>query len=114
MTKKEYKIHIIGAGVSGLIAARVLENYGYNPIIIEATDNEEVSSVILYLDGNEVQTFTEPPYRYIWNTVGQIDDIIYTIHAHVVDNNSNQTTLGPINITIDNEEPTDNISPTLI
>ena len=38
MTKKEYKIHIIGAGVSGLIAARVLENYGYNPIIIEATD----------------------------------------------------------------------------
>ena len=38
MTKKEYKIHIIGAGVSGLIAARVLENYGYNPIIVEATD----------------------------------------------------------------------------
>ena len=81
-------------------------------VIIEATDNEEVSSVILYLDGNEVQTFTEPPYRYSWNTIGQIDDIIYTIHAHVLDNNSNQITLGPINITIDNEEPTDNISPT--
>ena len=81
-------------------------------VIIEATDNEEISSVILYLDGNEVQTFTEPPYRYIWNTVGQTDDIIYTIHAHVVDNNSNQITLGPINVTIDNEEPTDNISPT--
>ena len=38
MTKKEYKIHIIGAGVSGLIAARVLENYGYHPVVIEATD----------------------------------------------------------------------------
>jgi len=38
MTKNDYKIHIIGAGVSGLIAARVLENYGYHPVIIEATD----------------------------------------------------------------------------
>jgi hypothetical protein len=38
MNKKEYKIHIIGAGVSGLIAARVLEDNGFSPIIIEATD----------------------------------------------------------------------------
>ena len=38
MTKKEYKIQIIGAGISGLIAARVLENHGYHPIVIEATD----------------------------------------------------------------------------
>ena len=38
MTEKEYKIHIIGAGISGLIAAQVLENYGYAPIVIEATD----------------------------------------------------------------------------
>ena len=38
MTKKEYNIHIIGAGISGLIAAQVLENYGYAPTVIEATD----------------------------------------------------------------------------
>mgnify|MGYP000998771388 CR=1 FL=1 len=38
MTKKDCKIHIIGAGVSGLIAARVLENHGYHPVVIEATD----------------------------------------------------------------------------
>ena len=38
MEKKAYKIHIIGAGVSGLIAAGVLEAYGYHPEIIEATD----------------------------------------------------------------------------
>lgn len=37
MKKSEYKIHIIGAGVSGLIAAQVLENHGYQPIIIEAS-----------------------------------------------------------------------------
>ena len=35
MEKSAYKIHIIGAGVSGLIAAKVLENNGYTPTIIE-------------------------------------------------------------------------------
>jgi protoporphyrinogen oxidase len=38
MNKQDYKINIIGAGVSGLIAARVLEDNGYTPVIIEATD----------------------------------------------------------------------------
>ncbi|WP_405208071.1 FAD-dependent oxidoreductase [Aquimarina sp. LLG6339-5] len=38
MNKRDYKIHVIGAGVSGLIAAQILENYGYAPTIIEATD----------------------------------------------------------------------------
>jgi len=81
-------------------------------IVIEASDNEEIASVILYIDGNIVQTFTEKPYRFDWNTIGLVDDIVYTIHAHVIDNNSNQITLGPINIVVDNEEPTDNVPPT--
>ena len=38
MKNEDYKIHIIGAGVSGLIAARVLEESGFYPIIIEASD----------------------------------------------------------------------------
>lgn len=38
MGESDYKIHIIGAGVSGLIAAQVLENNGCCPIILEATD----------------------------------------------------------------------------
>lgn len=38
MKKEDHKIHIIGAGVSGLIAAKVLEDNGYHPVIIEATD----------------------------------------------------------------------------
>lgn len=37
MNKQDYKIHIIGAGISGLIAAQVLEKNGYKPTIIEAT-----------------------------------------------------------------------------
>ena len=38
MKNEDYKIHIIGAGVSGLIAAKVLEDNGFHPTIIEATD----------------------------------------------------------------------------
>jgi protoporphyrinogen oxidase len=37
MEKSAYKIHIIGAGISGLIAAQILENYGYHPTILEAS-----------------------------------------------------------------------------
>ena len=37
MEKSAYKIHIIGAGISGLIAAQIMENHGYHPIIIEAS-----------------------------------------------------------------------------
>ena len=36
---KNIKIYIIGAGVSGLIAAMVLEESGLSPVIIEATDS---------------------------------------------------------------------------
>ena len=38
MSQKDFKIYIVGAGVSGLVAAQVLENKGYHPIIIEASD----------------------------------------------------------------------------
>ncbi|WP_405382298.1 NAD(P)/FAD-dependent oxidoreductase [Maribacter sp. LLG6340-A2] len=38
MDKQDYRIHIVGAGVSGLIAATVLEQNGFTPIILEATE----------------------------------------------------------------------------
>lgn len=39
MKKSEYKIKIIGAGLSGLVAAKVLENHGYAPEIYEASNS---------------------------------------------------------------------------
>ncbi len=38
MNKSDLKIYIVGAGVSGLIAAKVLEAHGYRSIVIESTD----------------------------------------------------------------------------
>lgn len=40
MNKKDYKIHIVGAGISGLVAAIELEKNGYQPVIVDA--NNEV------------------------------------------------------------------------
>jgi phytoene dehydrogenase-like protein len=39
MNSKDYKIYIIGAGISGLVAAKTLEENGYKSIIIEATSS---------------------------------------------------------------------------
>lgn len=38
LDKSAYKIHIVGGGISGLVAAKVLEEHGYHPTIVEASD----------------------------------------------------------------------------
>lgn len=38
MKKQDFKTHINGAGVSELIAAKVLEYNGFSPILIVATN----------------------------------------------------------------------------
>ena len=39
MNQSEGHIHVVGAGVSGLVAASVLEAHGYHPVVIERTDD---------------------------------------------------------------------------
>ncbi len=39
MKKSECKIHIVGAGLAGLVAAVVLEEHGFDPVIYEASEN---------------------------------------------------------------------------
>lgn len=38
MTLDNIRIHIIGGGISGLIAAKTLEDFGFSPIILEGSD----------------------------------------------------------------------------
>ena len=39
MNKETCKIHIVGAGLSGLVAAKVFEDNGYKPVILESTSS---------------------------------------------------------------------------
>ena len=52
-SKEKIKIHIIGAGVSGLIAAKVLEESGYSPTLIESSNDV----------GGRIKTFIKEGYQ---------------------------------------------------
>jgi hypothetical protein len=80
-------------------------------IIIEASDNEEVSMVNIFIEGNLVTGISEEPYTYLWVTNELPDDIYYEIHAHILDDSNNQTTIGPIAVLIDNNDPIDTTPP---
>jgi len=51
MNVTEGKIHIVGAGVSGLVAAKVLESHGWSSVVIERTDRVGGRVKTDYLDG---------------------------------------------------------------
>ena len=76
-------------------------------ILIEASDNEEVSKVTIHVNGDQIAEIMEEPYHFTWETNDLIDDILYEIHAQVYDNSDNKTLLGPIAILLDNNDPED-------
>ena len=51
MSAIEGKIHIVGAGVSGLVAAKVLESHGCRSVVIESTDRVGGRVKTDFLDG---------------------------------------------------------------
>ena len=51
MSQKDFKIYIVGEGVSGLVAAQVLENKGYHPIILEASNRAGGRVKTDFIDG---------------------------------------------------------------
>ena len=51
MNATEGKIHIVGAGVSGLVAAKVLESHGCRSVVIESTDRVGGRVKTDFLDG---------------------------------------------------------------
>ena len=76
-------------------------------VLIEASDNEEISKVTIHVNGDQIAEIIEEPYQFLWETNDLIDDILYEIHAQVYDNSDNKTLLGPIAILLDNNDPED-------
>ena len=89
----------MGAIVSGIV-----------PIIINATDNDSVDYVRVYIN-NIIQGYvTEPPYTFSWNT-NLVQDGNYSIYAVATDLTGNETTVTPIIVTTDNGNLNDTTPP---
>lgn len=68
-------------------------------IIVNATDNVEVSEVEFYIDGELVSEDESEPYKFVWNT-GNIRDVEHIIHAKAYDTSDNSTISDIVNVNV--------------
>ncbi len=80
-------------------------------IRVVASDNDSISIVSFYIEGDSVYQTSQSPYIYQWSTA-EIDDDSYTISASVTDISQNQINIGPITLFVDNIPSPDIIAPT--
>ncbi len=71
-------------------------------ITIEANDNEAISQIVLYINGETIDTLYGPQYNYFWNTNELEENSLFSIYANIIDDEGNLTTIMPINVTINN------------
>ena len=81
---------------------------GIVDIEISTSDNDGISSVIFFIDGNESYFDEEEPYIYNWNTELESEDYEHTIAAASCDYFGNCTLTSPITVIVDN---IDNVYP---
>jgi len=89
---------------------------GVVEISIHAEDNNKVDFIDLFINGDKIGTFNENTniddyYTYYWDTVEFPEDNISSIHAYIYDTYSNYQVIGPISITVDNENAPDVTAP---
>ena len=89
---------------------------GVVEISIHAEDNDQVDFVDLFINGERIGTLNENQninnyYYYYWDTNEFPEDNISSIHAYIFDTSSNYQVIGPISITVDNENAPDITAP---
>lgn len=92
---------ITGQTVNGLIS-----------IEVEASDNESIQYVSIFINNEIKITHLSEPYSFDWNTELETDDLVYSIYAVIVDIDNNRTTIPPVSVTVNNQLPTDVTPPT--
>ena len=85
---------------------------GVEIIEIIATDNQALQYVNIYINNSLVSTILEPPFVYTWNTQNEVDDVVHSIYAQLVDIDNNITIIPPISVIVNNQLPTDFTPPT--
>ena len=81
-------------------------------IEVEASDNTTIQYVSILVNNEIKVTHLSEPYSYQWNTENEVDDLVYSIYAVIVDIDNNRTTIPPISVTVNNQLPTDVTPPT--
>ena len=81
---------------------------GIIDIEVSTSDNNGISHVIFFIDGDEVYLDNESPYIYTWNTELESEDFEHTIAAASCDYFENCTLAPPITVLVDN---IDNVYP---
>ena len=85
---------------------------GVIDIEVEASDNTTIQYVSILINNELKITRLTEPYSYEWNTEQEVDDLVYSIYAVIVDIDNNRTTIPPISVTVNNQLPTDVTPPT--
>ncbi len=79
--------------------------FGTVNIVINATDNEEVKTVELYINDSLVATFVATPYTYAWVTDSLPDSSSWRIYAKAYDTAENEGISDTINVTVYSGSP---------
>ena len=66
------------------------------------------------IDGSLVNTDSVPPYNYIWNTAGEIEDADHVINVNLTDSAGNVSSLFPVTVFVDNIAQPDETPPTIV
>ena len=85
---------------------------GIVEISVQAEDNDGVDYINLFVNGDSLGVFNEQQniddyYNYYWDTYSMPEDNISSIYAYVYDYSKNYQIIGPISVTINNQDAPD-------
>ena len=85
---------------------------GIVEISIQAEDNDGVDYINLFVNGDSLGVFNEQQdiddyYNYYWDTNNMPEDNISSIYAYIYDYSKNYQIIGPISVTINNQDAPD-------
>ena len=85
---------------------------GIVEISIQAEDNDGVDYINLFVNGDSLGVFNEQQniddyYNYYWDTYSMPEDNISSIYAYIYDYSKNYQIIGPISVTINNQDAPD-------
>ncbi|GAB4377840.1 MAG: hypothetical protein Kow0042_26110 [Calditrichia bacterium] len=69
-------------------------------IVIGALDNDKVTNINLYVDGEVITRIKSEPYEYLWDTTPIADNQDHVIMASATDANGNSTYSAPVRVRV--------------